>query len=379
MTADDHARQPETLAAQALGWEDADGGLAPAIQPATTFNRRDVGNDKQFSYTRADNPTYTQVETLLSQLEGGNDALLFASGMAAAVTLFQSLPAGASILANDVMYWGVRHWLNTEGAKQGLNVSFFATGDMAQLQSMTSGQKVNLIWIECPANPMWQISDITAAAEIAHRAGARLAVDNTVATPVLTRPLELGADYVMHSATKYLNGHSDALAGALICRQADDHWNKVGEIRTFGGAVLGPFESWLLLRGMRTLYLRVRAASASALTIAQHFQSHGAVTQVLYPGLPNFPNHEVAVRQMDGGFSGMLSIRVNGGEAAAARVAGRTQLWKEATSLGGVESLIEHRAPVEGPGSPVPRDLLRMSTGIEHVDDLIADLEAALA
>ena len=238
--------------------------------------------------------------------------------------------------------------------------------------------RTRLVWLETPANPSWEISDIAAVAEIAHRAGARLAVDSTVATPVLTRPLALGADLVMHSATKYLNGHSDVIAGTLTTAVDDEWWARLKTIRVRQGGILGSFEAWLLLRGMRTLFLRVRQSSAAAQHVAEHFVGHPAVAEVLYPGLPDFPGHALAARQMSGGFGGMLSIRVRGGEAAAIATAARVEVWKRATSLGGVESLIEHRASIEGPTSPVPRDLLRLSVGIEEPDDLIADLEAAL-
>ena len=238
--------------------------------------------------------------------------------------------------------------------------------------------RTRLIWLETPANPLWEISDIAAVAEIAHRAGARLAVDSTVATPVLTQPLALGADLVMHAATKYLNGHSDVIAGSLTTRVLDEPWARLRSVRAQQGGILGSFEAWLLLRGMRTLFVRVRHSCRSAQALAERLAQHPMVAEVLYPGLPSFAGHALAARQMRGGFGGMLSIRVRGGEAAAIATAARVALWKRATSLGGVESLIEHRASIEGPTSPVPRDLLRLSVGIEDPADLIADLEAAL-
>ncbi|MDE2159623.1 MAG: PLP-dependent transferase, partial [Burkholderiales bacterium] len=243
--------------------------------------------------------------------------------------------------------------------------------------------RTKLVWVETPANPLWTVTDIAATARIAHAAGARLAVDSTVATPVLTRPLALGADLVMHSATKYLNGHSDLTAGSLTVAADSAYWQRVRGVRAQIGGTLGSFESWLLLRGLRTLHLRVRAACASAQRIAEHFAHHPRIAQVLYPGLPGSAGHAVAAAQMQGGYGGMLSLRVGGagldGEKAAIAVAATTRLWKRATSLGGTESLLEHRASVEGAGSPVPPDLLRLSVGIEHVDDLIEDLEQALA
>jgi cystathionine gamma-synthase len=233
--------------------------------------------------------------------------------------------------------------------------------------------------VETPANPLWTITDIQATAQIAHAAGALLAVDSTVATPLLTRPLALGADLVMHAATKYLNGHSDLIAGVLVIREDSEYWQRVRKVRAQLGGTLGSFESWLLLRGMRTLHLRVRAACASAQRVAEHFHGHPLVAEVLYPGLPSCQGHAVAQAQMQGGFGGMLSIRARGGEAAAIAAAATTQLWKRATSLGGTESLIEHRASVEGAGTPAPADLLRLSVGVEDVTDLIQDLEQALS
>jgi len=222
------------------------------------------------------------------------------------------------------------------------------------------------------------VSDIAALAEVAHRAGAILGVDSTFATPVLTQPISMGADLVMHSATKYLNGHSDVIAGSLTTREENEHWNAVKAVRSQTGTVLGPFEAWLLLRGMRTLYVRVHAQSRSALQIAEHFCVHPAIEAVLYPGLPEFPEHATASRQMKGGYGGMLSIRVKGGAPGALAFISRLRLWKRATSLGGVESLVEHRASVEGAQSTTPDDLLRMSVGLEDVEDLVGDIEQAL-
>ena len=220
--------------------------------------------------------------------------------------------------------------------------------------------------------------DIARAAAIAHDAGARLVVDSTVSTPVLTRPIEFGADIVMHSATKYLNGHGDVVAGALITSKQDEFWSRICDVRAEAGAILGTFEAWLLQRGMRTLFLRVRRASESALRIATHFEGHQAIDKVLYPGLESHPNHAVAARQMSGGYGGMLSLCIKGGKAAALSVASKCDVFVRATSLGGVESLIEHRYSIEGSSSPIPKNLLRLSIGIEDVDDLIEDLEQAM-
>ena len=371
---------PATLAAQAQGHADpATGALIPPLYATSTY-LRDPDNQyrRGLSYGRADNPTVLRAEALLNQLEGGAGCLLFGSGMAAATAVFLALAPGDHVLAPSVMYWGLRHWLMSFARPWGLEVELVEMSSPAALERAIRPGATRLVWIETPANPTWAVTDIAAAAEIAHRAGARLAVDGTAATPVLSRPLAEGADLVMHSATKYLNGHSDLVAGALVTAQTDEFWQRLTAIRHDGGAILGPFEAWLLLRGMRTLYLRVERACASAQFLAERLRAHPNVAQVLYPGLPDHPGHAVAARQMRGGFGGMLSIRVKGGEAAAIATAARTEIWQRATSLGGVESLIEHRASIEGAGTPVPPDLLRLSVGIEHPDDLLGDLEQAL-
>jgi len=372
---------PATLAAQALGWVDeSTKALIPPVHVATTFIR-DPDNQYRagFSYGRPTNPTFVQPEALLAKLEGGAACLTFASGMAAATAVFLALRPGDHVVAPQVMYWGLRNWLKSAAAERGLVIDFVDAGAPDALAAAVRPGRTKLIWIETPANPTWPITDIAAAAEIAHGAGARLAVDSTVATPVLTRPIEHGADIVMHSATKYLNGHSDVVAGALVAARHDDFWERIVAIRSGHGAVLGSFEAWLLLRGMRTLHLRVERCCRTAQAIAEHLVGHPDIVAVLYPGLPDHPGHAVAARQMHGGFGGMLSIRVAGGESAAIAVAAQVTVWKRATSLGGVESLIEHRASIEGPGSPAPPDLLRLSVGIEDAGDLIGDLEQALA
>jgi len=379
--ASDGARltHPETLAAQ--GGEPVDpvtGGVVPAIHPSTTFARDAAyGLRGPGSYGRDYNPTFAAPEALLAQLEGGSHALLFASGMAAATAAFQTLRPGDHVVALKVMYWGLRNWLVEFCDHWGLDLTLVA-GDPDSLRAAMRPGRTKLVWIESPCNPLWDVMDIAAAAEIAHAAGARLAVDSTAATPVLTRPIALGADLVMHSATKYLNGHSDVLAGALIAARDDDFWVAIKHNRAALGGVLGAFEAWLLLRGLRTLYLRVRQASSTALFLASHLQKHPRVTQVLYPGLLDHPGHAIALRQMEGGFGGMFSLRVTGGFAGAQAVATGCRHFLPATSLGGVDSLIEHRAAIEGPDSPVPPDLLRLSVGIEHPEDLLADLERAL-
>ncbi|MGH6871954.1 MAG: trans-sulfuration enzyme family protein [Rhizomicrobium sp.] len=377
---DDRHAHPETIAAQALGWiDETTKAVSPGIAMSSTFVR-DVDNGYRSgrAYARADNPAYDQPEAVLAALEQGTQAMLFSSGVAAATACFLALKPGDHVVASKVMYWSLRRWLMTYARQWGLDVEIVDMSDLDALKAAMRPGKTKLVWIETPSNPLWEITDIAAAAEIAHAAGARLAADSTVATPVLTQPLALGADVVMHSATKYLNGHSDLVAGALATRAQDEYWERIGAGRVQLGAILGGFEAWLLLRGMRTLYPRVKAACASAQRIAEHFAGHKALSHVLYPGLPECPGHAIAARQMNGGFGGMLSIRVRGGEQAAIGAAARIKVWKRATSLGGVESLVEHRASVEGDNSPCPPDLLRLSTGIENTDDLIADLEQAL-
>ncbi len=372
---DRHPLKPATLAANPPGDEVPDGAVVPPWQPATTYR---AGGGAGFSYLRADGPQFADAERRLAALESGADALLFGSGMAAADAVFRSLAPNSRVIIPEIMYWALRDWLKGGGSGLELDVVSVPNGDAMALRQALEAAPTALVWIETPANPMWMVTDIAETAELAHAAGARLAVDSTAATPILTRPLDLGADIVMHSATKYLNGHSDVLAGALVTARDDEAWARIRACRTYAGANAGTFEAWLLVRGMRTLALRVERASANAMQLAERLSNHAAVAEVLYPGLPHHPGHAIAKKQMQGGFGGMLSVRVKGGFDAAARVAASTRLFHQATSLGGVESLIEHRAPVEGPTSPVPDDLLRLSVGIEDVGDLYADLDAAL-
>jgi cystathionine gamma-synthase len=276
------------------------------------------------------------------------------------------------------MYWAFRSWLLKFAAPWGLGIEFYDNASIDDLAAKARTSKPRLIWVETPANPTWEITDIAAAAALAREVGAALAVDSTAATPMLTRPIELGAHVVMHSATKYLNGHSDVIAGVLATAADDELWQRIRYVRSGGGAVPGPFEAWLLLRGMRTLHLRVGRACESALAISRALEGHPGVSRVLYPGLESHPGHAIAARQMRGGFGGMLSVQVAGGEAAAKAFAARLRVFKRATSLGSVESLAEHRASVEGPGTLCPPDLVRLSVGVEHVGDLVADLTGSL-
>jgi cystathionine gamma-synthase len=376
-----NSNSPETLCAQAMGWiDETTKAIVQPVHLSTTY-LRDEDNEYRSgrSYVREDNPTWDQGEALITRLENGAATLLFSAGMAAATAPFLALRPGDHVVIPEVMYWGLRKWLLGPATEWGIKVDLVDMTSLERVQAAMRPGKTKLIWAETPSNPMWQVFDLTALAEIAHGAGARLGVDSTCATPILTQPIALGADLVMHAATKYLNGHSDLLAGSLTTARQDEYWQRICGVRTSCGAVLGSFEAWLLVRGMRTLPLRVKQCSANALYLAEQLERHPGVEQVLYPGLPSHPQHALAKRQMQGGFGGMLSIRVKGGEAAAVRCAARVQLWKRATSLGGVESLIEHRASIEGPSTPVPRDLLRLSAGIESAEELLADLAQALS
>lgn len=358
----------------------ATGALVPPLHAAATFARdEDYELIGDFIYSRTHNPTGAEVEKLLNELEGGGEALLFASGLAAAAALFETVEAGKQILIPEVTYVGTLSWLRRIAERRGIELSLFDPKDPDSLARSIKPGRLDVVWIETPTNPTWDVIDIQTTADVIHAAGGILAVDSTVAPPVTTRPLELGADFVAHSATKYLNGHSDLTAGVLITKLIDDRWKEILHIREHAGGVLGAFESWLLLRGLRTLSVRYARCSASALRIAQRFEHHPAIDAVLYPGLESHPGHDIALRQMKKGFSGMLSILVQGGAKEALKVATRLEVFVRATSLGGVESLVEHRASVEGPESTVPPNLLRFSIGIEDADDLIQDLEQALS
>ena len=370
---------PETIAAQAGGGVDAaTGAVVPPIQIATTFER-DTDNQyrRGYVYARPDNPVVRQAEAVLCRLERGSSALIYGSGMAAATAAFLALERPAHVVAPDIMYWALKNWLAQDAPGLGIRATFVDATDVAAIAAAVIPGETRIIWLETPANPTWRVTDIAAVARIARGAGALLSVDSTIATPVLTQPLTFGADVVMHSATKYLNGHSDVIGGALVFARDDDFRARAGRLRSMLGAVLGPFEASLLLRGLRTLHIRVRHQSATALSLARHFARDPRVLEVQYPGLESDAGHAIAKRQMAGGFGGMLSVRVRAGEAAAVRAAASVKVWKRATSLGGVESLIEHRASVEGPGTLCPPDLLRLSAGLEDPGDLIMDLEQA--
>lgn len=373
----------ETLAVHAGRKVDpATGAVMTPIYLSTTFERKPDGSYTEgFVYTRSENPNRRALEEALAALEGGEVAAAFASGQAATLAVLQALAAGDSVGSPHVIipedtYFGTRKLALEVLAPWGLQASAVDMTDLDQVRAAVR-PTTRLIWVETPSNPLLKITDIAAVAEIAHAAGARCVVDNTWPSPILQQPLALGADLVMHATTKYLGGHSDLLGGALIARAPDDFFARIRTIQTTGGAVPSPFDCWLLLRSLRTLPYRMAAHCGHARRVAEFLAGHPRVAVVHYPGLPSHPGHAVAARQMQG-FGGMLSIQVVGGAAEAMAVAGRVQLFTRATSLGGVESLIEHRASAEGPDSPTPPNLLRISVGLEHPDDLIADLAQAL-
>jgi len=380
MSTDESKLHPQTLAAQGLGRvADPYRDIVPPIHVSTTYERAANGSFPGGRiYSRADNPSFDHVEALIASLEAAAGALVFASGQAAAAAVFQALAPGDRVLAPRNMYWALRSWMSQFASRWGLPLDFYVNDSVDDFAQKARAQRPRLVWIETPANPTWDVTDIAAVCQIARDAGATVAVDSTVATPLLTRPLDLGAQIVMHSATKYMNGHSDVIAGALAIARDDEFWQRIRYVRSAGGAMLGPVEAWLLLRGMRTMPLRVAAACANAQAIARHFDRHPRLSHVLYPGLETHPGHAIAAKQMSGGFGGMMSLRLRDGDEAAKRFTARLRVFKRATSLGSVESLAEHRASVEGPGSQCPPDLVRLSIGVEHVDDLIADIEQAL-
>ncbi len=368
----------ETIAVHAGQQPDpSTGAVTLPIHLSTTFERAPDGTFPHgFIYSRDRNPNRDALEECLRRLEGGTAAAAFASGMAAVAAVFQSLAPGDHVLAPNEAYYGTSKLLGEVFQRWGLEHS---AADMTDLAAVKAALRPNtrLIWIETPSNPVIRISDITGIVELARRAGARVACDNTWATPMLTQPLALGADLVMHSTTKYLGGHSDVLGGAIVVRENDELFQRIRLVQTTGGGVPSPFECWLVLRGIRSLPYRMRAHCDGALAVARFLARHPAVAAVHYPGLESDPGHAVAKRQM-ASFGGMLSFEVQGGRAEALALAARLRLFTRATSLGGPESLIEHRASVEGPRTRTPESLLRVSVGLEHPDDLIDDLAQAL-
>lgn len=370
---------PETLCAQADHHRDpVSGDVVPALHAATTFARGEDGElPAGLRYSRYGNPTVLQAESILARLDGAREARLFGSGLAAAAAAIGTLRRGEHIVAPRIMYHGAQDLIRKVASEHGAETTFFDQSDSRALAASLRPDTA-IVWIESPVNPTWDIIDIAAAADAAHGIGARLYLDATVTPALTTRALELGVDIVFQSASKYLNGHSDVLAGCLSTSTLDERWAEIVRHRNLTGGVLGALEAWLLIRGLRTLPLRYRAASANALAIARHFEHHALIERVLYPGLESHPGHDVAKRQMTDGFSGMLSLLVRGDADFARAVTRNLRVFLGAASLGGVESLVEHRASVEGPNSVVPGNLIRFSVGIERVDDLIQDIEQAL-
>jgi cystathionine beta-lyase/cystathionine gamma-synthase len=353
---------------------------------STTYLRdADNGYSAGYVYGRTDNVSVEQAETLIARMEGADEALLFGSGMAAATGVFLALEKPTHIIASQVMYWGFRSWLRELG-KYGHSVTFVETSDLDAVRAAVRPGETGLIWVETPSNPLWSISDIAAIAEIAHAADAILCVDSTVATPIFTRPLSLGADIVMHSATKYIGGHSDVLGGALVVGNPE-LFERLYFVQNATGAVMGPLESYLCSRGLKTLELRVREQCRTAQRLAEHLAGHSRVSRVFYPGLADHPGHELARRQMNGAFGAMVSFEVAGDYQAAKRMVESTKLFHLAVSLGAVESLIEQPAAMshasydraERLAHGLSDGLVRLSVGLEAFDDLRADLDQALA
>jgi cystathionine gamma-synthase len=369
----------ETLAVHAGHAVDpSTGAVAPAIHPSTTFEREPDGSYRAgHIYVRSSNPNRQAVEAALAQLEGGAAALAFASGSAATHAIFEALAPGDRVIAPNDVYYGTLRQLREIFEPWGLGVDVVDMTDLAAVRRAIR-PTTKVVWVETPSNPLLRIVDIARLAELAHGAGARCVVDNTWATPVLQRPFELGADLVMHSTTKYLGGHSDLMGGAVVARTTDEFVERVSLLQKVGGAVPSPFDCWLLLRGIRTLPWRMRAHSANAMEVASFLSTHGKVETVHYPGLTQHARHDVAKRQMSD-FGGMLSVQIKGGREAALELTRRVRLFTRATSLGGPESLIEHRASVEGPATTAPDNLLRISVGLENAKDLLEDLAQALS
>ena len=368
----------ETIAVHAGAEPDAQtGALAPPIHLATTFLHGPAGERVAgYEYQREGNPTQDRLEAALAALEGGEGALAFASGMAATVALLESLPNGSRIVIPDDCYTGLRVFAQEFLPERGIASAIIDMGDLDAVRAACA-DGVALVWAETPSNPRLKICDLAALAQIAHAAGALLVCDNTFATPVLQQPLALGADAIMHSTTKYLGGHGDVLGGALVFAHRDGLYERVAHRRHITGATLAPFSIWLTLRGCRSLSARMAMHCANARRVAEFLSTHPAVERVNFPGLPSHPGHAIAAKQMRD-FGGMLSIELRGGREAALTMASRVRVFTNATSLGGCDSLIEHRASIEGAHAISPENLLRISVGLEHADDLIADLGQAL-
>ena len=376
----------ETLAIHAGHSVDpATGAVSLPIHLSTTFERDAEGTySRGFMYTRNNNPNRQALEQGISALEGGEAAAAFASGTGASMSIFQALAPGDHVVAHVDAYYGTSRLLREIFRRWGLDISFVDMSDLRAVEKAL-GSKTKLAWMETPSNPLLKVVDLAAVAQIVHGAGAICVCDNTWA-PTLQRPFDLGADLILHSTTKYFGGHCDVLGGIVVSKVEDDFFQRIRSIQYEGGAVPSPFDCWLILRGMRTLPWRMRGHSENAMRVAEFLSRHSKAARVHYPGLKSHPGHEIAARQMsicspngqDKFFGGMLSFEVKDGRDAAMSVAAKTKIFTRATSLGGVESLIEHRASIEGPGTTSPEGLLRLSIGLENADDLIEDLDQAL-
>ncbi|GAA0782127.1 aminotransferase class V-fold PLP-dependent enzyme [Roseibium denhamense] len=363
------------------GFDAATGAVVPPIPVATTFVRDEAYElvSSSHLYSRDDNDLFRKTEGLIAQLEGGAESRLFASGMAAVAAVARCVKPGGTLLVQSGIYWGTTLFLRKLCARTNIALIEADATDPSAFSDELSVTKPDLVWLEVPSNPFLDVADIQEIAKLCQGAGALLAVDATAATPLVLKPLALGADLVMHSATKALNGHSDVLGGVVTTKDPDSEaWAFLTEERKLGGAVMGSFEAWLLLRGLRTLSLRVERMNTNTQKLAEHLKGHAAIAEVLYPGLESHSQHTLAKSMMTGGFGSLMSIRIKGGRKVAMRTVGALDLFQRATSLGGVESLVEHRQTIEGDASGIPDDLLRLSIGIEHISDLIADLDQAL-
>jgi len=374
---------PDSLLAHGGGgFDPATGAIVPPIQTATTFARDEAYEPIKpgHIYSRDDNDLFPKTEKLIAALELGAESRLFASGMAAIAAIARLVKPGGTLLAQSGIYWGTTLFLRKHCARNNIALVEADASDLQAFQDEMSITQPDLVWLEVPSNPFLKVADISRISERCRNAGALLAVDATAATPLILKPLTLGADLVMHSATKALNGHSDLLGGVVTTGDAaSEAWSFIKEERKLAGAVLGSFETWLLLRGLRTLSLRVERMNRNAMALAEYLQKHPKIEAVLYPGLADHPQHDLARSQMSGGFGSLMSVLVKGGKAEALAVTGALDLFQRATSLGGTESLVEHRYTIEGEGSGIPENLLRLSIGIEHIGDLIADFDQALA
>jgi cystathionine gamma-synthase len=368
----------ETLAIHAADQPEITRDVTAAIHLSTTFQKAEDGSlPGGHLYSRPSNPNRDQLERALAALEGGAAALAFSSGSAATSAVLQSLSPGDHVLVPQDAFYGTQVLLKNIMSNWGLKHSQANMQDLAEVERALAA-KPRLVWLESPSNPLLGVADLRSVIALAQKAGALVACDNTVATPMLQRPLELGADMVMHSVTKFLSGHSDVLSGALVFRENGSLFERVQHIQRETGGVPSPFECWLTMRGLQTFPYRVRAHCENAQRVAEFLARHPKIEAVHYPGLPSHPGHKIATSQMNGGFGGLLSMQVKGGREAAFKVCAAVKIFTHATSLGGTHSLIEHRASVEGPNTRSPENLLRLSVGLEHWEDLIADLEQAL-